>query len=493
MTLKKCAAGRSVALFRQIHALRVAIALSLIFLAVAALPSRVNAADPTYPIPADVRTTRERTVSPDLLPDTTPQLRIDQVSEYAANGYSSWQWGAGSDYGPILLDLSPAPAPVPAETLLSFFTMSDIHIVDKESPAQAIFPGVDPSSTGFGKVNTSAYSPVMLSSTHVLDAAVQTINALHTSPASSAQAPFDFGMSLGDNVNNNQYNELRWFIDAMDGRRIAPSSGAHRGAGTIDYQTAYHPAGLDKTIPWYQTIGNHDQYWCGTLLFTDYVRNILTGTAVMDMGLDASGFPSFDVRQNYMGVIDGKTEYGTITGAGPVEGMAPPVIARDSKRRALSSDMSPSQGWMKEFLNTTSKPKGHGFTRSSIDNDFASYTFEPRANVPLKVIVLDDTCKANPYATKSSYARACLDQARYDWLVNELDKGQAEGKLMIITAHIPVGPLANVPDNPVKPGGSLTIFTTRCFCPRSGKEWIQEISQIIHRSRLPISFPTICS
>ena len=32
-----------------------------------------------------------------------------------------------------------------------------------------------------------------------------------------------------------------------------------------------------------------------------------------------------------------------------------------------------------------------------------------------------------------------LDQERYTWLVKELDKGQAEGKLMIIAAHIPIG------------------------------------------------------
>ena len=67
----------------------------------------------------------------------------------------------------------------------------------------------------------------------------------------------------------------------------------------------------------------------------------------------------------------------------------------------------------------------------------------------MKVIVLDDTCKMNPYAQESSYARGCLDQERYDWLVSELELGQTQGKLMIIAAHIPVGPQSNVPDAPV--------------------------------------------
>ena len=48
----------------------------------------------------------------------------------------------------------------------------------------------------------------------------------------------------------------------------------------------YQSAGLDKSIPWYQVIGNHDQYWCGTLSFDDYVRSILVGNTVIDMGFD---------------------------------------------------------------------------------------------------------------------------------------------------------------------------------------------------------------
>ena len=225
--------------------------------------------------------------------------------------------------------------------------------------------------------------------------------------------------------------------------------GAHRGADSIDYQKPYRAAGLDKSIPWYQTIGNHDQYWCGTLRVDDYARRVLVGNTVIDMALvGATAFPSFEGHGYYMGVIDGTTEYGTLTGYGNDTNMAPPVIAADVHRHALATAKSSSLNWMKEFFKTTSQPKGHGFTKANLDTDFASYSFEPRANLPLKVIVLDDTCKENPYAAQSSYARACLDQTRYEWLVNELNQGQADGKLMIIAAHIPVGPQSNVPDNP---------------------------------------------
>ena len=415
--------------------------LFLLFLLVAAMPFQAYPAGPTYPISTDVKTTRDRTVSPDSLPEDTIHLTIDQVEQYAPTGYSSWGWGPGVDAGPLLPDGSSAGAHHPTETLLNFFSISDSHITDKESPAQLLSLGV----TGtFGNANTPLYSPVILSTTHVLDAAVQTINVLH------GRTPFDFGIGLGDPANNNQYNALRWHIDVLDGKRIIPSSGAHRGAGFIDYQMPYQAAGLDKSIPWYQTIGNHDQYWAGGFYPNDYVRGILVGNTVLDMGFEG-GFPSLDARGIYMGVIDGTTPYGTVIDYGLASSMPAPIVAADRNRRSLTTDTSTSLNWMKEFFNTTSEPKGHGFTQANLDRDFVSYTFEPKTIVPVKVIMLDDTCKENPYASAGSYSHGCLDQTRYDWLVNELELGQAEGKLMIIAAHVPVGPQTNVPDAPGPP------------------------------------------
>ena len=435
--------------------------LLLLFLCVAVWPFQAYAGQPTYPISIDVQTTRQRTVSPVSIPGA-PEISIADVDEYAALGYSSWQFiTPGVDYGKLLPDGSTVGAYNPVETLLTYFTMSDIHITDKESTAQALYQGMIGT---FGNIDIGRYSPIILSTTHVLDAAVQTINALH------GQTPFDFGISLGDDANNNEYNELRWFIDVMDGKRITPSSGAHRGAGSIDYQKPYQSAGLDKSIPWYQVLGNHDQYWAGSLYANDYLRSILVGNRVLNIGFTDTGFPSLDARGTYMGVVDGTTPYGTVIDYGPAFSLMPaPIVAADPRRHALTTETSPSLNWMKEFFNTTSKPKGHGFTQANIDNDWASYTFEPKSSVPVKVIVLDDTCKKNPYGVQaSSYARGCLDQARYDWLVTELNLGQVEGKLMIIAAHVPVGPQLNVPDAPVAPGGPpnttpVTVFLSTCI------------------------------
>jgi len=117
--------------------------------------------------------------------------------------------------------------------------------------------------------------------------------------------------------------------------------------------------------------------------------------------------------------------------AGPAADFpTPPQVAANPDRRAI-----PKTGWISEFFNTASGPAGHGFDKNNLS--FPCYAFEPKAAIPLKVIVLDDT-ETDDIAGMLG-AAGFLDQTRYAWLVNELDKGQAEGKLMIIAAHIPIG------------------------------------------------------
>ena len=302
-----------------------------------AFASGAGVSTPSYPIASTVYTTLQKTIVP--LAHGAQALLPRQVSQYAANHYGEWNPnGAPAPYVRPNIQTGAAVPSVRdpgAVTLLTFFTMSDIHIADKESPAQCIYMGYqypNPKTPGGASVgNSSAYSPVILYTTHVLDAAVQTINALHRT------APFDFGIALGDAANNNQYNELRWYLDVIDGKPIAPSSGAHLGAGTIDYQKPFQPAGLDKSIPWYQVIGNHDQFWMGSAHANTYVQNTYTGSNVLNLGPINSlppDFPAiFNTRGFYMGVVNGSTRYGDIIDVGAVSGYpTPPQIAADANR-----------------------------------------------------------------------------------------------------------------------------------------------------------------
>jgi metallophosphoesterase (TIGR03768 family) len=266
------------------------------------------------------------------------QTELSQISEYGKYGYGSYAFGSGL---PCVqrFDIMPAgysatsASLTRAHRLLNFFAISDIHITDKEAPNQLIYlQQEDAVHAGNG---TSIYSPVMLYTTHVLDAAIQTVNALHK------QNPFDFGISLGDTCNCTQLNELRWYLDVIDGKVISPSSGAHLGASTIDYQKPYKAAGLDKSIPWYQVLGNHDHFWLGSIpVDADPslgIRQAFTSDKVWAAGDILIPHPSkttfpclFDTsrlkeRLFYMGTLDGSTVHGDIKNAGPVaEFSAPP-------------------------------------------------------------------------------------------------------------------------------------------------------------------------
>lgn len=188
-----------------------ALTLSIAALACLILPSR-----------AAELGTRQRTICP--VPLEAPVLiTASNVAAYAETGYSTWEWGAGVDGGRYL-DLMPAgysPA-TNAARLLSFFAFADVHLTDKESPAQVPYMGWTASTTNPGpaNLNPSAYSAVVLATSQRLNAAVKTVNRTHQ------LLPFDFGIILGDVCNSGQYNELRWFIDVMDGQWINPDSGA---------------------------------------------------------------------------------------------------------------------------------------------------------------------------------------------------------------------------------------------------------------------------
>ena len=389
-----------------------------------------NAPIAGYAIAPDVVTTLQNMLV--LGPKPTEAVHLYQVSMFRQYGYGNWTLGA-----PLAAekrtDLMPAGYAIPDAgqkvKLLTFFTISDIHITDKEAPNQLIYLGTQVES--LSPFSASLYSPVMMYSTHVLDATIQTVNALH------AKSPIDFGLSLGDCCNSAQYNELRWYIDVLDGQVIRPSSGAHLGADHIDYQKPYQAAGLNKAIPWYQVLGNHDQFWMGSIPLDTALRPGLresyTSNEVFATGNVLMKPSSLGERTLYMGVIDGSTPYGDIKYAGLAKDFpAVPTVAADPDRRAVNLDQ-----WMAEFFNTTSSPPGHGFNAADVKAGFACYSFLPKADLPLKMIVLDNTQRADDGST-DIHGHGFLDQPRWDWLKAELAAGDAAGQLMVIAAHIPL-------------------------------------------------------
>ena len=260
----------------------------------------------SYPIDPTVLTTLDRTVIPASVPSTSPKLLPNEVSKYSQYGYGVWKADAGLRYQKRLDIMPPAYTGTSATSngsLLRFFTMSDIHITDKQSPAQTIYFGLQ-GQAGM----SSAYSPVILYTTQVLDAAVQTVNTLNKKQA------FDFGIFLGDAVNNNQFNELRWYVDILDGQVITPNSDPKSTAST-EYVRPFKAAGLDKSVPWYQVLGNHDHFWSGVYPPTERIKKTIVGDTVLNVGDVVKDSKNIDRTGYYMGVVDVSSEYGKVISA----------------------------------------------------------------------------------------------------------------------------------------------------------------------------------
>src|SRR4051794_38103609 len=132
--------------------------------------------------------------------------------------------------------------------LLSFGHLTDLHVVDAQSPARVEFLDRYNDTAPSGPF-AAAYRPHEMLSTQVANAMVATVAAVQKGPVLAA--PLSFSISTGDAVDNCQFNELRWMIDLLDGgANLRPDSGSpERYEGVADddrrwYDPSYwHPAG----------------------------------------------------------------------------------------------------------------------------------------------------------------------------------------------------------------------------------------------------------
>ena len=374
-------------------------------------------------------TTVERTIQADPLPGGEAPDITDPAS-FESKGYGKWHYGDGLPFDKKT-DLMPADynssLAENEESLLSFFAFTDIHITDEESPAQAIY-----FRRYLGMNAVSVYAPLMLYTTQVLDAAVNTVNKIHK------RHPLDFGIMLGDLSNNGQHNELRWFIDIMDGKAVHPDSGADDdpvpGPGN-DHQDPFNAVGLDPAIPWYAVVGNHDHFYIGSKPYSERLRRALLGEQILHIGNILSDDPAeMDKETISTGSIAGNSVNCEIIGEGIVAQMTDfPTIPADQDRYAITVD-----DFIAEMSNTTSLPAGHGFEQANPENRFKGcYSYIPKMGLPLKVIVLDNTQENSDVSR--IYGHGSLKNGRYEWLIKQLQTGQKEGKLMIIAAHVPIG------------------------------------------------------
>ncbi|OEU90159.1 hypothetical protein DB35_02265 [Streptomyces abyssalis] len=414
---------------------------------------------PSRPAPAKTAgTTLTRTVQPGP-PD--------------GNGFRKLVEGKGEDHL-LRTDITDVRAEK-LEPLAAFGHLSDLHIVDDQSPSRVEFLDRYNDDPGSGWPFSAGYRAHEFLSLHLVDAMCRSLRQLGEGPRTGL--PLAFTVVTGDAVDNAQLNEVRWYIDLLDGgKSVRADSGSPgkdesvangtfgrsehywRPEDPVDPANRYGRRGFPQIqgllgaarkpftagglgMPWYAVYGNHDVMAQGNLpidtdlpFFHSLKHHTVNGskwTEGPELPDDMDDLDLFDVIK---AVFDG------------VESQD---VTADAERRLLS----PGE-FVEEHHRTSGLPAGHGFAAGS---DKAYYAIPAAADDPVAYITLDTT---NPggLGNIASNADGGIDEDQFRWLEERLkehsrtyfdESGEAvtqqgvRDRLVVVFCHHPLHTMTN--------------------------------------------------
>ncbi len=348
-------------------------------------------------------------------------------------------------------------------SLVVFHHFADLQLLDEESPLRGEWQDSCPTP-----LSTAAFRPQESLTLHVAASLVRRANRIRRSPLTDRLT--DFVLHTGNAADNAHFNELRWFIDLMDGRQVHPDTG---GAGYEGVQSespdplypdllalaqlSFVPKGI--RYPWYTALGNRDVLAQGNFPRNKAAAQIAIGSEKI---IDLSSARKEEVCEDPSILLDPELTEEILAD----EGTDVREVTPDPNRRLMSR-----KEWIEELFNSSDQPGpvGHGLTERNRANGFAYYTFE---HGPLTFIVLDTV---NP----AGFAAGSIGKRQFKWLKRqlrsrsssyynadgELVEGGGEDRLIVIVSHHPLDRLNNPLPAP------------------SGEERVQgpELEELLHR------------
>ncbi len=326
-------------------------------------------------------------------------------------------------------------------SLVTFHQFADLQLLDEESPLRGEWQDSCPTP-----LSTAAFRPQEALTLQVAASLIRQANRVNRSPLTNRA--IDFVLHTGNVADNAQFNELRWFIDLMDGKPLQPDSG---GAGYEGVQSEspdprypellqraqlqFFPRGI--RYPWYAVVGSRDVLAQGSFPPDDALRQIAEGGEKV---IDLSPIRKEEVCEDPSILLDPELTREILAD----EETEVRAVTPDANRRLLSR-----QEWMQALFdgNESPGPPGHGLSQRNLDEDVAYYVFE---HGPLAFIVLDTV---NP----AGFSAGSIDAAQFEWLEGELQsrssgyydgegkpvEGDADDRLIIIVSHHPLDRLNN--------------------------------------------------
>lgn len=386
---------------------------------------------------------------------TTLDATVVRGSRVNAQGYVRLASGPGDPHV-VRTELAPAQAGRTGtrRPLVSFAHLTDIHVVDAQSPARVEFLDRYNDGPGRSLVFDAAYRPQEFLTPHIADSIVNAVNAVGRGPVLGQ--PLGFAMCTGDNTDNCQLNELQWQLAVLNGKAFTPGSGDPKRfegvhdqdpmsydehywhpdgtpAGKADDNArrlhgfpvvkglleaatrTFTPAGLE--MPWYTAYGNHDGLVQGNFPQSFQLSRAATGPLKV-VSVPAGVSPD-DLQR-------GDPAAGAALLAAPAR-----VVTADPARRVITRTET-----VKEHLTSGGLPTGHGYTAKNLSEGTAHYTFDPTPQV--RCIVLD-TCNPNGESGGS------IDEPQFAWLRAELKRASGPGndRLVIVFSHHPIQSMGN--------------------------------------------------